>query len=130
MKSVADSMLSRGLSAAYIAKDLTERLNMPVGAPTILNHRNHYEVPIDASNRKDLAILVRDEAVAAVIEGRLEPTISHGLSAQALIDRRAEKGDEHLIRLAFARAILGGGSVTGLLAPPDLVIEGEAVEIG
>jgi hypothetical protein len=74
------------------------------------------------TSQTDLAELVRDDVVDAMASGELRPTISEGLRAQELLDRRMEKqGDRDLI-IGFLEA-LGG-------EPLALPIEGVYAEIG
>lgn len=70
----------------------------------------------------DLAALVRDNVTARVETGALEPTVSEGLRAQELLDRRAEKGADRSLALRFAAVISGAFIV------PD-AIEGDYREI-
>lgn len=60
---------------------------------------------------KDLAGLVRDYAMAAVESGDLVPTLSEGLRAQEIIDRRSEKSSDRDLAMTLA-SILGGGLAT------------------
>jgi len=55
----------------------------------------------------DLASLVRDQVAALVDAGQLTPTLSEGLRAQEIIDRRQEKSSDRELTLALA-GILGG----------------------
>lgn len=66
----------------------------------------------------DLAPLVRDVVYAKIEAGELDPTISEGLRAQEMLDRRAEKAADIELQLVMA-SVLGGG----------YVIEGEAVPV-
>lgn len=126
---VVDAMLTRGLSGAVIARELTSK-GRSVTPDTINSHAKHFqEVPTVKAVNRDLAILVRDQTVDAINEGRLEPTISQGLQAQALLDRRAEKATDNDLKLAIARLLSGSGPAGYLEPPDDLVIEGFAVEV-
>jgi hypothetical protein len=58
----------------------------------------------------DLAELVRDYAFSAVDSGELVPTLSEGLRAQEIIDRRSEKSSDRDLAMTLA-AILGGATV-------------------
>lgn len=68
----------------------------------------------------DLATLVHDNVAQRVHDGELEPTISDGLRARAMLDARAEKGADRDLLLQLAQ-VLGGAT--------PLVIEGEYREI-
>jgi hypothetical protein len=125
-----DAQLTRGMTATFIALFLTDKMSTPTTPNIVLSHKKHFIAPLpeQAAKKEDLAILVRDRTVEAIREGRLEPTISHGLQAQALIDRRTEKTNDQNLMLAMARALSGGPA--GYLEPPDdLIIEGEAVPV-
>lgn len=75
---------------------------------------------------KDLAVLVRDRAVKRILDGDLDVTVTEGLRAQDLLDRRLEKqGDRDLI-LNFVGMISGAAP----LALPEPTTEAEYREIG
>lgn len=127
---VVDAMLTRGLSGAFIARELTDK-GRNVTPVTVNNHAKHFqEVPlVKATKQADLAILVRDKTVEAIHEGRLEPSISHGLAAQKMLDDRAARTKGADLMMAMARLLSGSGP-SGYLGPPDdLIIDGEAVEV-
>ena len=60
---------------------------------------------------KDLAGIVRDYAFSAVESGELLPSLSEGLRAQEIIDRRSEKSSDRDLAMTLA-SILGGGGTT------------------
>lgn len=133
-----DASLAKGLSAVFIADTLTNTMQLKTSPETVNNHKKHYVAPPPEEARKpeDLAILVRDRTVAAIKEGRLEPSVAHGLQAQALLDKRAEKATDRDVAMALSRLLAGAGS--GFAPPPrlivssvddDMVIEGEAFEV-
>lgn len=128
---IVDTYLAKAHTAVFI-RDKTSEMGFDISEDIIRKHKTHHVAEIDpvASKPEDLAILIRDRTIAAVKEGVLEPTIAHGLQAQALLDRRAEKTTDRQIALELAR-LLSGSSVTGLLEPPSdlVIIEGEAEEI-
>jgi len=73
----------------------------------------------------DLASLVRDYTFSAVESGELVPTLSEGLRAQEILDRRQEKGADRDLAFTLA-AILGGSSVvngTATLVEPNEIVE-------
>ena len=76
----------------------------------------------------DLASLVRDYTFSAIENGELLPTLSEGLRAQEILDRRQEKGADRDLAMTLA-SILGGSIVVeGIATPvePELITE-EAV---
>ena len=58
----------------------------------------------------DLASLVRDQVVTLVESGQLMPSLTEGLRAQEIIDRRQEKNSDREFTLALA-GILGGSPI-------------------
>jgi hypothetical protein len=62
---------------------------------------------LKAPKTSDLAQLVRDTSVALVESGDLTPSLSEGLRAQEILDRRAEKGADRDLLLQLAQ-VLGG----------------------
>ena len=129
---VVDAWLAKGHTAPFVHEKLVEFGIENITLAIVQSHARHYIAPVDEAAKKpeDLALLVRNRVVEAVKEGRLEPTVAHGLQAQALLDRRAEKTSDRQIALEMAR-LLSGASVIGLLEPPDdlVIIEGIAEEV-
>jgi hypothetical protein len=72
----------------------------------------------------DFAIMVQQRATQLLRDGSLRVTAQHGLTAQALLDRRAEKAADRDLALNMARLLSGS-----VIMPPVHVIEGRAVEI-
>jgi hypothetical protein len=73
----------------------------------------------------DLASLVRDYTFSAIENGELLPTLSEGLRAQEILDRRQEKGADRDLAMTLA-SILGGSIVVeGIATPvePELLTE-------
>lgn len=70
----------------------------------------------------DLAALVRDNVFARVEEGLLEPSLTEGLRAQEMLDRRAEKGADRDMMIALAGLLSGASTPVALLG--DGAIEG------
>jgi hypothetical protein len=100
-KSVTDSMLAKGLSGVFIAHELT-KMGFQTTPDMVNRHKGHYLPPISdgAKSEKDLAILVRDRTYDAIVQGRLEPNVRDGMTAQGLLDRREEKVDDRNTALA------------------------------
>jgi len=73
---------------------------------------------------RDFALLVRDKAVEALQDGDIRITAQHGLTAQGLLDRRAEKQADREFGLNLARLLSGA-----VVPTPMTVIEGRAVTI-
>lgn len=71
----------------------------------------------------DLAQLVRDNVFARVTEGELEPSLSEGLRAQEMLDKRAEKGADRDMMIVLAGLLSGATQPLALLG--DGAIEGE-----
>ncbi len=73
---------------------------------------------------RDFAVLVRERATELLRAGALKVTASHGIAAQALLDRRAEKAADRDLALNMARLLSGAMSL-----PPMEVIEGRVIEV-
>jgi hypothetical protein len=83
------------------------------------------------STSNDLAESVVDKVKRRLADGSLVPNLRDGLTAQQLLDRRAEKAADRSFMLNLAMALAGGGAQTPqkLLPPPEEdVIEGEFSE--
>jgi hypothetical protein len=72
----------------------------------------------------DFASLVQKRAAQMLEAGELRVTASHGLQAQALLDRRAEKQADRDFSLNLARLMSGAVMMT-----PSEVIEGRAIDV-
>lgn len=72
----------------------------------------------------DFATLVQKRAVDLLDAGELRVTATHGLQAQALLDRRAEKQADRDLAVNMARLLSGA-----MILTPSEVIEGRAVPI-
>jgi hypothetical protein len=72
----------------------------------------------------DFAIMVQKRATELLAAGDLRVTAQHGLTAQALLDRRAEKAADRDLSINIARLLSGSLSMT-----PITVIEGRVVEM-
>jgi hypothetical protein len=70
----------------------------------------------------DFATMVQQRATQLLANGDLRVTTQHGLSAQALLDRRAEKQADRDIAINIARLLSGAMVMT-----PMNVIEGRVV---
>jgi hypothetical protein len=92
-------------------------------------------IPEDTvADTDDLAAVVVKKTLRQMAAGKLQPTLRDGLTAQQLLDRRAEKAADRSFMLNLAMAMAGGGKPTPvkyLPAPgeedPD-IIEGDFVE--
>jgi hypothetical protein len=71
----------------------------------------------------DFAVMVQKRAVDLLRDGSLRVTAQHGLTAQALLDRRAEKQADRDLALNMARLLSGAVIMT-----PMTVIEGRVLE--
>lgn len=77
----------------------------------------------------DLAALVRDNVFARVEAGELDPTLSEGLRAQAMIDARNERGADRDLMIQLAGLLSGATAPVALLAD-GTTIDGEFREVG
>lgn len=75
--------------------------------------------------RIDFAELVKREATRKLRAGKLEVTATHGLQAQALIDKREDRAADRDLMLKLGRVFSGA---VGYGPPADLV-EGDYVDI-
>jgi hypothetical protein len=74
--------------------------------------------------RGDFAVLVQKKAMQLLETGNLRVTATHGLQAQALLDRRAEKAADRDLAVNLARLL------SGAMAPtPMKVVSGEGYDI-
>ncbi len=70
----------------------------------------------------DFATMVQKRATELLAAGELRVTAQHGLTAQALLDRRAEKQADRDVAINIARLLSGA-----MVMPPVTVIEGRVV---
>jgi hypothetical protein len=64
---------------------------------------------------KDLATMVRDKTLKAVTEGRLKPTLQHGLMAQSMLDKRAERAADRQLAIRLAAMLAGQAPPPGII---------------
>jgi hypothetical protein len=75
----------------------------------------------------DFARMVQRRATQLLASGQMKVTASHGIAAQALLDRRAEKDADRNLALNLARLLSGA-----MTPAPMVIIEGRAemMELG
>ena len=136
---IIDAALDRGVAAAVISREQTET-GWPIGQMPVARHRRHYvsQAPVSAALAKhDLAEIVRDRTVEAIMDGRLNigddswRNVAPGLRAQVVIEQRARQVDTNRVLLAFARMLGGGQGVPAdaLALPDGNTIDGEYDEL-
>jgi hypothetical protein len=77
-------------------------------------------VPEDViADTDDLAATVVRRTMKQMAAGKLQPTLRDGLTAQQLLDRRAEKAADRSFMLNLAAALAGGGSRTPIKYLPN-----------
>ena len=78
------------------------------------------------AQHRDLATLVRDYVFSEVESGSMTPTLSEGLRAQEMMDKRNDKTADRDLVVSLAQ-ILGGASATDQVieATPVYEVEGE-----
>lgn len=80
----------------------------------------------------DLAAVVVSKTLRSMAAGKLQPTLRDGLTAQQLLDRRAEKAADRRFMLQLSQALAGGGYAPPpklLPSPDDTTIEGDFTEV-
>src|SRR5262245_14076121 len=97
-------------------------------APTI-DQATGMELINGAKNAKsqgeyDFATMVQRRAIAMMEAGTLPINATHGLQAQALLDRRAEKQADRELSFNIARLLSGS-----IAMPPVEIIEGRARDV-
>ena len=70
---------------------------------------------VRATEDKDLAAIVRDKTLTAVRAGKLKPTLQHGLMAQAMLDKRAERAADRQLAIRLAAMLAGGQPPAGII---------------
>lgn len=112
-----------------------KRLNTPTKAETIRKHlrqclngdaQNVALMPGNGRpvNNADFADAVRREAHRLLAEGKMNVRAEHGLQAQALIDRRAEKDADRKLVVEMGRLL------SGYRSDPAEIVVGEWKEVG
>lgn len=135
---IINAMLAANRAANWIEREM-KRLGKPTKAETVRRHltRCLNNNPGTAAlvergaghpvSNDDFAAAVRAEAQRLLGEGKLSVRTEHGLSAQALIDRRAEKQADRALMIEMAGLLAGVRRMDG---PPEDLIEGEWEEVG
>ena len=70
---------------------------------------------VRASEDRDLATIVRDKTLQKVRAGKLSPTLQHGLMAQAMLDKRAERAADRQLAIRLAAMLAGGQPPAGII---------------
>jgi hypothetical protein len=138
---VVNSLLAAGRSASDIEREM-RKLGSPTKRETILKHLRQClngqpdraallasaeGKPPPGIENTDFALLIRSEANRLLAAGKLNVTAAHGLKAQELLDRRAEKRMDRALMVELAGLLSGARTLTG--PPSDLIIEGEWKEV-
>lgn len=77
-------------------------------------------IPEDViADTDDLAAVVVRKTLRQMAAGKLQPTLRDGLTAQQLLDRRAEKAADRSFMLNLAMAMAGGGKPTPIKYLPS-----------
>jgi hypothetical protein len=85
----------------------------------------------DTVGSEDVAVLVQREVVRKLKAGEGRVTVQHGLQAQQLLDRRAERAKDRELAITLARLLHSPAPpASAITARPVDVIEGHAVEVG
>ena len=80
---------------------------------------------------EDVAVLVQREVVKKLKNGEGRVTVQHGLQAQQLLDRRAERAKDRELAVTLARLLHSGSPpAEAIRARPVEVIEGQYAEVG
>jgi hypothetical protein len=81
--------------------------------------------------QEDVAVLVQKQVVEKLLAGEARVTVQHGLQAQQLLDRRAERQKDRELAVTLARMLHSGAPPAYAIAQrAETVIEGTAVEVG
>ena len=89
------------------------------------------EPAIPTQATKDVASLVQQQVISKLEAGEARVTVQHGLQAQNLLDRRAERAKDRELAVTLARILHSPPPPSSAIAvrPEPAAIEGEAVEI-
>ena len=117
-----------------IGKHLRDCIATPAVGPVVRKVAATVKPPSAAI--EDVATMVQAEVVKRLREGEARVTVQHGLQAQALLDRRAERAKDRELAITLARLLHAPAPPEAVVLrrvggdPNDVVIEGEMVEIG
>jgi hypothetical protein len=111
---IADWLKTEGyyISRNTLGKHKREHLTTPHESARIeaVKKMEQAQKTIKATHR-DLATLVRDYVFSEVETGAMAPTLSEGLRAQEMIDKRNDKTADRDLMVSLAQ-ILGGATTT------------------
>jgi hypothetical protein len=141
-KSAIHALIASGMPYADIHTE-TQKLGLPVKRETIgkhvrlclggvkptLDEATAQDISDESANARDqvsvdFAVMVQKRATELLKSGDLRVTAQHGLTAQALIDRRLEKQADRDLALNMARLLSGA-----IMMTPMTVIEGRAIDV-
>lgn len=122
--SIINSLLAAGRGPYAIEREM-KRLGQPTKAATVTRHRSRCltteVLQRSLSSNTDFATAVRNEAVRQLEAGQLKVRTTDGLTAQGLLDRRAEKAADRVLLVEMARLLSGAGKL-GTVRPPDTLM--------
>jgi len=112
-----------------VAKHLKTCLAMPKGATAAQVQAVAARVKVPANvPSEDVATLVQREVIAKLQAGEARVTVQHGLQAQQLLDRRAERAKDRELAVTLARLLHSPMPPVGMVMERT-TIEGEFVEV-
>jgi len=88
--------------------------------------------PISETENEDVAVLVQREVVRKLKAGEGRVTVQHGLQAQQLLDRRAERAKDRELAITLARLLHSGAPPASAITARRVdaeVVEGEYAEV-
>jgi hypothetical protein len=135
-----DRILNAKGSAAEVLAALRRAGEPEVSPSTVSRHRRQHNIAFvrklagemretvqelgtkaPLPTQHDLAILARDRAIERMLNGEIEPTMTDGLKAQELLDKRVQRGADRDLLYTISVILSGGPTPLSLAA----VVEGE-----
>lgn len=124
--SKGDQSVVKPMKRETILKHLNHAGNVAAGLPTTALPPAEAQV-----TQKDLAALVQVEVIKKVEAGEARVTVQHGLQAQQMLDRRAERIKDRELAVTLARMLHSELPPDSLIeARPVVTIEGEVERVG
>ena len=124
-----------GMKRETIAKHLKECLGTEASPAEVAQVAAEVKATVDAPS--DVAVLVQKEVVKKLKDGEARVTVQHGLQAQQLLDRRAERQKDRELAVTLARLLHSPAPTPDQVRHRQVdagsgqeIIEGTAVEVG
>jgi hypothetical protein len=122
--------LSREQGITVKRETITKHLRTCLALPPEVTPKQVAAMAESMPRSHDVATLVQQQVIEKLQAGEARVTVQHGLQAQQLLDRRAERQKDRELAVTLARLLHSPMPPVALVQErAEVIIEGEAVEV-